>query len=291
MRWGLWALLAAGTPAFAGDAFITYTARAVNPSGDALEGTHSVRVTLYSDAAGTTDVWRKTWPTATFDDGRFDLDLTGDDDTSPTPRTLDDALAGSALYVGIAIDGTVDLTPIQRLGSTVGSGLPSGCVAGALPYWSGGAWTCTTGGNVLQEVSTTSGPKTVSGWPGGSVSSSAGTEIMAVTITPTHVGSTLEVQAIGAVRENGNSSNRTGMGLFRNSETTAIAVAHNNGAFSPYSHGNSSQGSVSHHETLRWTGLSTSTAPVTFRVRIGAEAGSDLACNPGTCTLVVKERL
>ncbi len=275
----------------AGDAFVAYQGRMVDPVGGAIDGSHTVRITLYSNESGTTDLWRTTFDPVLFAQGHFRVEMTGDDDDS-TPRDLDDVVGTQPLYVGVSIDGSPDLQPLQQLGSGVGSGsLPAACPVGALPYASGGGWACTEGGRVLQELNTTSGSKTVGNWPAGGTSSSSGTQIMTLTITPSHPGSTLEVQAIGAVRENGNTSNKSGMGLFRNSESTALAVTLDNGTFSPYSHGNSSQGSVSHHETLRWTGIAADTNPITFKVRIGAEGGSDLACNPGICTMVVREML
>ena len=113
--------------------------------------------------------------------------------------------------------------------------------------------------------------------------------IMSVTITPTFAGSTIEVQATGAIRENGNTSNVSGMGVFRDNESNALAVAHDSGTYSPYSHGNSGTGQ-SHHEYLRWSGPTSSTTPITFKVRIGSD-GAGIACNPGICTLTVRERL
>jgi hypothetical protein len=112
---------------------------------------------------------------------------------------------------------------------------------------------------------------------------------MSVTIVPTFAGSTIEVQAVGAIRENGNTSNITGMGVFRDNQVNALAVAHDNGTYSPYSHGNSGTGQ-SHHEYLRWSGPSSSTTPITFKVRIGSD-GAGIACNPGLCSMTVRERL
>jgi hypothetical protein len=287
-----WLGLALLAPAaHASDAFVAYQGLLVDPVGGAIDGSHTVRITLYSNESGTPDLWRTTFDPVLFAQGYFRVELTGEDDGS-TPRDLDDVVGIQPLYVGVSIDGSADLQPLQQLGTSIGGGsLPGACPVGALPYASGGGWACTNGGRVLQELSTSSASTTVGSWPSGATSSSSGSQIMTLTITPSHTGSTLEVQAIAAVRENGNTSNNTGMGLFRNSESTALAVSFDNGAFSPYSHGTSSQGTVSHHETLRWTGIAADTSPVTFKVRIGAGGSSDLACNPGICTLVVRETL
>ncbi len=277
------------TSAFAQDATVHHQVRAYDSAGAPIEGTHSVRLTLYSDDAGTTDVWRTTFPTVVFEDGYFAVVLTGND-TTPSARTLDDALETNQLFVGMAIDGTSDLTPFERLGGGLGGGrLPSNCTEGAMPYMGPSGWTCTPSGSVLQELTTTGSATNTGGWPHGAYTSSAGTQIMSVTILPTFAGSIIEVQVVGAIRENGNTSNISGMGVFRNGETNALAVAHDNGTYSPYSHGNSGAGQ-SHHEYLRWSGPTSSTAPITFKVRIGSD-GAGIACSPGLCSMTVRERL
>jgi hypothetical protein len=281
------ALLLTAAPAVAGDLYVSHQGRLLDGLGDPLTGSASLRVSLYSDVEGTVHLWRSTFPSTGLEHGYFSLGLTGDDDTG---RSLDDVLGSGPLYVGIAVDTTVDDGPAERLGSGLGAGgLPTGCALGAQLMMSANGWACTTGGSVLQEVSTTAGSGASGNWAYGTTTSSSGGQVMSLTITPTTATSTLEVVAITSVRENGNTSDVTGMGIYRNSESAPLVIAHNNGTYSNYSHGYSGSGK-SHMEYLEWSGTSGTTSPITFKVRVGTNS-TGIRCSPGLCTMTVRERL
>lgn len=111
--------------ASAGTVYFTHQGRLLTPSGTPIDGTHDVRLTLYSNAAGTTDVWRKVFDDVVFDDGYYTVAVTGNDDTS---RDLDVAsAASSALYLGVAVDAPyTDFASPQRLGTSLGgNGIPT----------------------------------------------------------------------------------------------------------------------------------------------------------------------
>ncbi len=280
------ALLLATAPALAGDLYVSHQGRLLDGLGDPLSGSASLRISLYSDVEGTADVWRSTFPSTALEHGYFSLGLTGDDDTG---RSFNNVLGSGPLYVGIAVNGTIDEGPPERLGSGLGAGgLPTGCALGAQLMMTTNGWVCTTGGSILQEVSTSAGSGSSGNWAYGATNSSSGGQVMSLTITPTTSTSTLEVVAITSVRENGNTSDVTGMGIYRNSESAPLVIAHNNGTYSPYSHGYSGSG-ASHMEYLEWSGTSGTTSPVTFKVRVGTNS-SGIRCSPGLCTMTVRER-
>ncbi len=112
-RWGLCGVVVMlmGGTAEAGDPHLPYQGRVLDTFGLAISGTHNATVSLYSDPAGTTDAWSKTYVGTDFADGYFAVELSGTDDTT---RALEDAL-GSPLWVGVSVGAGSDLLPVQRL--------------------------------------------------------------------------------------------------------------------------------------------------------------------------------
>lgn len=141
----MFAWLTFAAPAMAQDAFLSQQGRLMNAAGDPYNGSLDVRVTLYSDASGTSDVWRKTYPATAFQNGYYGIGLTGDDDSSPA-RPLDDALHGP-LWLGIAIDGGAELAPLSRVSSIVENSLSANgplVVQGSVTFSNSTVSTCTS---------------------------------------------------------------------------------------------------------------------------------------------------
>ncbi len=112
--------LLVSTPAIAADTYFTHQGRLLDTLGAGISGELTVTLTLYSDSGGTTDVWQKTWTDVSFQDGYYNVPVTGLDDATPTPRLVDAVIGtGDNLWVGVSIEGQ-NLQTIQRLGSLSG---------------------------------------------------------------------------------------------------------------------------------------------------------------------------
>ena len=119
MRFVLFAVgLSLASSAVAQEAFVPHQGRLLDTLGVPIEGEHTVRVTLYSDAEGTVDEWRKSYTNVNFSSGYYSVVLEGDDD-AVSARSLDTAL-GSALWFGLSIDGGSDLGAPQRVSTLLG---------------------------------------------------------------------------------------------------------------------------------------------------------------------------
>jgi hypothetical protein len=109
---------------------VQHQGRLLGPSGAPIEGEHSVQVALYNVATGGVARYTQT-TTSTFADGYFNVVLSGVDA---------DDVAGSAVYLGLALDGGAELTPRTRLAS-----VPFALVAQSVdggPVRPGGPGTC-----------------------------------------------------------------------------------------------------------------------------------------------------
>ena len=104
------------TSAMAGDALLRHQGRMLDSVGDPLGGAHSIRVSLYDDASATTLLWQKTYAIPNVDEGYYAVDVTGLSADNLTD--LDDVIGADALYLGVAVDGTTDLLPRQRVASS-----------------------------------------------------------------------------------------------------------------------------------------------------------------------------
>ncbi len=109
--------------ALAGETFFTQQGRLLDSAGGVFEGNHDLAITLYSDEAGTTEVWQKTFTGIPFSQGYYSVGLEGLDDAG-SPRELDGAFAGGDTWLGVSVDGSAELQPLQRVPSSVGPELP-----------------------------------------------------------------------------------------------------------------------------------------------------------------------
>jgi hypothetical protein len=91
-----------------------HAGRAVDAGGTPLNGTHTVRVTLYGDAAGTVALFRQTFPSIPMAGGHYAVTLSTAD-TSGTP--LDSSLFAGDVWLGVAYDGGADLAPLEPISS------------------------------------------------------------------------------------------------------------------------------------------------------------------------------
>ena len=108
--------LAVSTPALAGEAFFTQQGRLLDSMGDPVNGEHDLRVSLYDDGVGTTELWRLVYDDVDVQDGYYSLGVTGEDDST---RSLDTVLsANTTVWTGVAIDLGDDLLPLHRVPSS-----------------------------------------------------------------------------------------------------------------------------------------------------------------------------
>lgn len=121
--------LAAVAPIVADAAPLTLhqSGRLLGTTGQPLDGTHAVTITLYGPTG--TELWRDNQSNVTFEDGYYTVSL-GTDDTG---RTIEAALhrASPAAQVGIAVDGGAELTPRMPFAASPLAGLASGVTAQA----------------------------------------------------------------------------------------------------------------------------------------------------------------
>jgi hypothetical protein len=103
----MWSSTAAAVPLE-----LTHQGRLMSPVGSPLHGAHTVRFTLYSDAAGTNDVWFET-SSLTLADGYYAYTFGAD---SGNPLDVDDF--SGALWLGVSVDGGPEIgapTPLTSV--------------------------------------------------------------------------------------------------------------------------------------------------------------------------------
>jgi hypothetical protein len=93
-----------------------YQGRLVDRSGAPLDGVHQVKFTIYKEAQEGTPLWDETQKLA-LTNGFYSTFLGA---VKPLPVGYDSTVFnGSDLYLGIAVDGTEELTPRQQIGAVV----------------------------------------------------------------------------------------------------------------------------------------------------------------------------
>ena len=100
-----------------------YQGRLLDQSGAALNGTHQVTFSIYKQPTGGTVLWSETQKLA-LASGFYATFLGA---VTPLPVDFDSAVFpagtkvfdGSDLYLGVAVDGTDELTPRQQIGAVV----------------------------------------------------------------------------------------------------------------------------------------------------------------------------
>ncbi|MBK7091555.1 MAG: hypothetical protein IPH59_07520 [bacterium] len=108
----LMAIIAAGTLNAEVPGKISYQGRLTDNIGLPLNGQHSLTFKIYTDAAGLGQVWTETQSGVVVTNGLFSVIL-----GSVTPIPLN-AFEGQTCYLGIAIDGGIQLLPLHLMVST-----------------------------------------------------------------------------------------------------------------------------------------------------------------------------
>jgi hypothetical protein len=89
---------------------INYQGLLTSSAGAPLDTTVSVRFRLYSDSAGTLQVWSELWPSVPVVDGLFNIRMGLNNPLTDTP------LLGSAqLWLGVTIGSNSQMTPLTRV--------------------------------------------------------------------------------------------------------------------------------------------------------------------------------
>jgi hypothetical protein len=93
-----------------------YQGRLVDRSGAPLDGVHQVKFTIYKEPKEGTPLWDETQKLA-LTNGFYSTFLGA---VKPLPVGYDsNVFDGADLYLGIAVDGTEELTPRQQIGAVV----------------------------------------------------------------------------------------------------------------------------------------------------------------------------
>jgi hypothetical protein len=124
------------TIALAAPVELPVQARILDAAGGPLNGTHTVRVSLWSSPSPIDPVaatFSEELSDIRFEDGYLSISLGGDD-------TLDNTILSQELWVSFAVDGAPEMLPRQRVGSSPKAAALEGLSPGDIA-------TLTTGGN------------------------------------------------------------------------------------------------------------------------------------------------
>ncbi len=108
----LTAVLAAGTMNAEIPGKISYQGRLTDNTGLPLGGQHILTFKIFADSAGQAQIWTETQNSVTVTNGLFSVIL-----GSVVPIPLN-AFSGQSSYLGIAVDGGAQLSPLQPMVST-----------------------------------------------------------------------------------------------------------------------------------------------------------------------------
>jgi hypothetical protein len=110
---GLICCLGMASVAFAVPATIPFQGRLTDASGTALNGSFSIRFSLWNSLSGGVEQWNETQPTVTVTNGIFRVDLGSV--TALTPAIV----SGQDMFLEMKVGADAAMTPRQRMGSTL----------------------------------------------------------------------------------------------------------------------------------------------------------------------------